>query len=178
MSDINPFQKPESDVTVSPSLAVSYRCSYFDLNWFSLRTLFTSVKMQIYLLIICIAFAYVLTLSGNIRWIFISTGAVLLYLVMWITQIVFTMILLATKKNKSMLSDQLIELHQDGLIEKNEFQELKVFWRGVIRVVDAYQFVAIYFTDLQAVVIPNRAFRSQEHRDQFINYIRGKINDV
>lgn len=75
-----------------------------------------------------------------------------------------------------MFSSQEIELKGDGIIERNEFQELKVFWGGVVKIKDSYRAVAIYFTEMQAIIIPNRAFSSKEHKARFVDFIRERTN--
>ncbi len=171
----DPYRSPQSDVTVDPELAVKYKNNRLDLNWFSLRTAFASLRVQAFMLIICIAFFLIIRYSGDYQWLVKFVMASILYLFMWLVQALMTIVMTASKKNDSMLSEQLIEVNEDGITETNEFHRLTIFWKGVVRVVEANRFVAIYFTDLQAILIPDRAFSSNEHRSRFVSFVRGKI---
>lgn len=148
------------------------------MYWFSIRTNFASLKIQGFSILLCVYIAYQFSYEPQYNLTFAIIYAMIIYIVFWLFQIVFAAFLLATKKNRAMFSAQEIELIEDGIIERNEFQELKVFWGGVVHIKDSYRAVAIYFTEMQAILIPNRAFSSKEHKARFVDFIRERTNGI
>jgi hypothetical protein len=94
--------------------------------------------------------------------------ALAIYLLIWLLQLLFLAILLLTRKSDSVLTEHVLEVHEEGIYDTTKFHESRVFWPGIQRVVSRPGLIAIYVAQHSAMLIPNRAFASREMRNQFL----------
>ena len=101
--------------------------------------------------------------------------AMVFYILMWFAQLLFTAVLLLTRKSDSVLTDHVLEIHDDGLYDTTEFHQSRVFWKGIQRVASRPGLIAIYVAQYSAMLIPNRAFATTDARDQFLATVKERI---
>jgi hypothetical protein len=94
---------------------------------------------------------------------------------MWIVQTVFVALYILKFGQDGFLTRHVIEIREDALFEATKFNESRHFWPGIQKVVRRPGFVAIYIAQHQAHIIPNRAFRSKEERNRFVDLLREKV---
>jgi hypothetical protein len=77
--------------------------------------------------------------------------------------------LLATEEGRStLLGERRVRIDDAGLRWESESSTVQVAWKGVIRVVRSADHVYLYFTPIQAIVLPRRVFRSDDLFDDFV----------
>ena len=102
-------------------------------------------------------------------------SALFVYFVLWTAQLLFNAIYLFSVRSKTVLTDHVIELQDESLLEQTRFNRSNFFWPGIAKVVSRPGFVAIYVTPQMAHVIPNRFFASKEQRSAFLATAREKV---
>jgi hypothetical protein len=155
-------------------MRIEYRNKFADILLFNAVHQFLSLPLQgLYLglgayIFYSESFGSSLTLA--------SITALLWYLVLWIFQLLFNVAYLFSRKNGSVLTDHLVEVRDDALLEQTKFNKSLFYWTGVVRAVSRPGFVGIYVTPHIAHIIPNRAFKSGQQRAQFIAVLRERIS--
>jgi hypothetical protein len=98
------------------------------------------------------------------------------FLGLWLFQLVFNAIYLFSKKNVSVFGKRKIELLEDGLLEESNFNKSLFYWHGVQKAVSRPGFVAIYTSNFQAHIIPNKYFESKTAGENFLALVKEKIS--
>jgi hypothetical protein len=65
------------------------------------------------------------------------------------------------------LSTKIFTIGEKGIHEKSATQETQYFWNAFINKAMANDCYYLYTNSMQAIIIPNRAFRSPEEKQQF-----------
>ena len=68
---------------------------------------------------------------------------------------------LLPKKHQGVLGQHELEMRDEGLIERTEFNESLHRWTGFHRVVSSGGYLYIYVTDRNVHVVPKRSFPSE-----------------
>jgi hypothetical protein len=97
------------------------------------------------------------------------------YLLAWLVQVLLTAFILATKRGPTDKAEHSIEIRSDALLEETMFNRSLHFWSSSMRVVRRGGLCAIYVTPQTAHVVPNRAFSSLRHRDEFLSLLQEKL---
>jgi hypothetical protein len=154
-------------------MRIEYRIGYVDRLRFNLWHQFLSpVVNGFFLLVVALIF-----------WSEIQTrppvvGAVIafvFYVLMWVVQSLFTAVYLFTRR--AVQTRHVLEIKSDALYESTEFNESRLFWPGILRVVTRPGFVAIYVAQHTALIIPNRTFKGDERR-RFIDSLNENVRTV
>lgn len=104
--------------------------------------------------------------------------ASLIYLAMWALQAVFNIFVLLSKANKSILTDYVVELKDTGIIENTKYFNHQFFWPCIVKGKVSFGHIAIYVAQHQAIIIPNRAFDSKEHKTEFLNFLGQQLDNA
>lgn len=104
--------------------------------------------------------------------------AIILYTVMWVAQAIYVAALYLVRcRVDPVLTDHVMELQDDGVLDITEFGRWHIFWRGIQRIVDRPGFVAIYIGVGLAFLIPKRAFTSNEAARAFIETVKARLEN-
>lgn len=155
-------------------MRIHYSNRFSDILLFNAAHQFLSPLLQALFFALC-AFIYWSELAENSS-LCASITALLWYFGIWIFQFLFNAIYLFSRKNHSVLTDHVIELQPDGLLEETKFNRSLFYWPGIVKAVSRPGFVAVYVTPHLAHIVPNRAFTDTSERMEFLAHIQGKIN--
>ncbi len=124
-----------------------------------------------------------LTFSGFISWITIRHSAeehtTIIIVLSWfiMTATIFTAILLfsfffsaltmISRKNKTFLTDNTIELTDNGIIMENRYGRSECVWGIVQGLKRTKRFILVYIAQSQAIIVPKRAFLNDQEWNGF-----------
>jgi YcxB-like protein len=97
---------------------------------------------------------------------------VLFYLAMTAMQFVFNAAFLVSRQNQNVLTEHRVELRRDGLYEETKYSQCMFLWPGILRIVTAAGFIAVYVTAHSAVLIPDKCFDSPDQRARFLDAMK------
>ena len=80
--------------------------------------------------------------------------------------------------NKGSLGRHLMEFSADGIFVANEYQELKVRWNSINKIVSDDRNIYVYNSAVTAFVIPKRFFKSDEEVARFMNHITAMRDSI
>lgn len=81
--------------------------------------------------------------------------------------------LVAEGKNTNIFGNHSLTLTEEGIIETSSSGEAKTNWSAVEKVYDTEKYLYIYISSINAYIIPVRAFKSLDEKNEFLR----KIND-
>lgn len=100
------------------------------------------------------------------------------YVGIWVFQLLFNVIYLYSRKNKSVLTTHIVELQDDAIYEETPYNRSYFYWHGIVKVVNITGFIAVYVTPHMAIIIPNRAFDNKNQKEQFSNQIKNHLKNA
>ena len=154
-------------------MRLEYRLNFGDYLLFQAAHQFWSIPLQVvYLLCAWAMYLAGVEESGRLASLI---AAVIMYLFLWAFQLAFNVVYLYSSKNKSVLTEHVVELQDDAFYEETPFNRSFHYWPGIVKVVRGPGFVAVYVSAQHAHIIPNRAFASDEHRDTFFRRVRERV---
>ena len=152
---------------------MEYRPTYLDRVTFTLIHQFLSpITNGFFVLFAALVFA---TVRGRHDILVRFITALMLYLCMWIAQAIYVVVHFLTCRHDPALSDHVLTLHDDGVLDVTEFGEWRIFWKGVQRIAVRPGFVAVYIGPAMAFLIPGRAFSSREAKTAFIAELNARL---
>jgi YcxB-like protein len=154
-------------------MRIEYNLKFIDYLLFSITHQFLSVTTQALFLGASIFFAYLAI--GYASLVTCVVIGLLAYAAMWVFQLIFSVIYLFFGKNRSLLTKHQIEIQPDALYTETSFNRTYHYWRGIVRVVKRFGFIAVYINGQAAHIIPNRAFSSNEQREAFLSGLKTKL---
>jgi YcxB-like protein len=90
--------------------------------------------------------------------------AVLIFLAFLIIYLVFMALLILAnisfRKHRGVLGQHTLQITDEGLIERTEFNEALHKWAGMHKIISGRKYLYIYFTEFQAHTVPKRYFTS------------------
>ena len=81
----------------------------------------------------------------------------------------------ASGKNVGLLGSHTVELTEEGVVERTPVRELKVKWQAVERVASSEQHLFIWTSGFNALVVPRRAFESEDALKAFAAHAAMRI---
>jgi cell division protein FtsB len=170
----NPYAPPTAEVTDvhPPVLRIRYENRYVDFLWFNVVHQLFSPLVQIFCAAFPVLFGVTIWHLGDHA---APVWALLAYIATWVIQILFNAIYLYSRKNRTILTEHVLEIQDEALLEQNRLGKLYSYWSGIVKVVSRPGFVAIYVTPFTAHIIPNRAFSSRIERADFLATVQEKI---
>ena len=106
-----------------------------------------------------------------------SLLALTLYIGSWIFQIIFLVIYIVSGNNRTLLTEKVVELQDEGLFEETRFNRSFHYWPGILKAVRRPGFTAIYTSAMAAHVIPDRAFLNEYERENFWSAVKLRLKD-
>jgi hypothetical protein len=154
-------------------MRIEYRPTYLDFLLFNNVHQFLSPTLQ--LLYIGLSIFTAVTMPDDLPKAQLVAIGFIVFFSLWLLQFVLNAIYLYSKKNRSFLTEHLMEVRDDGLLDQTKFAQSLSYWSGEVRVVTRPGFVAVYVSAFAAFIVPNRTFVSNDQRDAFISSIRERI---
>ena len=79
----------------------------------------------------------------------------------------------ATKEgdNKAILGYQTMSLTPDNIFVKTQIGESKYTWASIDKIAQNDQFIFVYISSINAIVIPRKAFSTDSSLQEFVNYL-------
>lgn len=155
-------------------MRIEYTLTYRDLLLFNLTHQFFSPVVQIFLAGPAVILG--ISVGEDHSKAVVVVAAILAYLLIWLLQIVFLAIFVASSgKNQSLLTAHIIELQEDALYDATEYSRSYHYWHGINKVVLRPGFTAIYTSAHVAHIVPRRAFASNDQVWQFVATIRERL---
>jgi len=96
----------------------------------------------------------------------------------WVVQIGFVVLALALGRNRTLLTHHVVGVNVDALRTRSRYVESTYYWPAVVKLARRPGFVAIYMTRNGAQVIPNRAFRTEQRRREFLELVKAGIREA
>jgi hypothetical protein len=90
---------------------------------------------------------------------------------MLILTFILTILVAISKKNKTFLTDTVIELTENNIIEENSYGRSELVWGIVQKLKRTRRFILIYIAENKAIVVPKRAFANKQNWDAFYNFL-------
>lgn len=115
--------------------------------------------------------------SSLVILIYLICGAlwvVLLPIVWWKIKSVLVVKQIELKKI-NFQDDINVSLNEDGLTITTKDSKVKSIWNNVLKVTTKKRLIILDLKGLERVLIPSEAFKSEEDRTSFVNYINEKI---
>ena len=164
---------PRPPYLLKCSMRLEYRLRYLDRLIYNICHQFRSPVINGFFVFLAI-FIF-LNESKDRPFVVSAIVAVMFYCLMWFAQFLFLAVVLLTRRSDSILTDHVLELQDEGLYDTTEFHQLRVFWKGMRRIVTFPGLIAIYVAQHSAMLIPNRAFASVNARHQFLAAIKERL---
>ena len=158
-----------------PTLRIEYKLTYRDWLLFNLTHQFLSPVVQIFFAGPAVLFYFIITMDGDISSAAGVLAAIVAYLFMWLAQVVFLAIFGLSGKNRSLLTQHVVELQDDAFYDETAYGRSYNYWPGINKVVLRPGFTAVYTSAHVAHIIPRRAFASDEQVWQFVAAIRDRL---
>ena len=157
-------------------MRIEYENKFSDLVLFNAAHQFLSPVLH-GLILILIAYIFWNELHYYTHGNVVTAGltAFFWYLGLWAFQFLFNIIYLFSKKNKSFLTNHIIEVQNDAFYEETKYNQSFFYWSGIVSAVSRPGFVAVYISGQSAHIIPNRAFDSKAQRTMFLSAVKEKI---
>jgi hypothetical protein len=167
---------------------ISYRNKFLDILRFSIFHYSRSP-------IVLGAFGFLLLVLTQITWegvaessvdsIFIKILFFTFVEALWVFLIAFFALLIIilsniSKMNKTVLADTVLTLGSDGITSESQYGRSELKWNAIQKAVRTRSYIFIYLMQHGAIVIPRRAFSTNDEREQFWLICQAKsvpIND-
>lgn len=159
-------------------MRIEYENNFKDILLFNAIHQFLSPVLQVVFLLlpIFIVFAELNAEKSNLGAAVLS--GIFWYFGLWIFQFIFNSIYLYSRKNKSVLTNHIIEIQDEALYEETKYNRSYFFWNGIVKIVRRPGFIAVYVTPHMAHIIPNRAFTSSQQVSCFVDDVKSRIINV
>ncbi|WP_295910371.1 YcxB family protein [uncultured Xanthomonas sp.] len=156
-------------------MKIKYSNHFFDIALFQILHQFLSPIAQVLFVTLSAAIFYSRIHAGFGVALF---STLFIYLAFWVAQALFSIVHQFSTRSKTVLTEHVIELENEHLLEQTKFNKSLFYWPGIEKAVSRPGFVAIYVTPQMAHVIPNRFFSSKEERMRFLTMARDKIRSA
>lgn len=177
----NPYKPPEANLkrsglthnTSDNTMRVEFETTFKDILTFSASHQIRNIPMQVLYFMLCLIIffsEYTYENQSVMSAFMIAFGW---YIGLWLFQFAFNAFYLYSRKNKSVLTKHIVELHKDAFYEETPYNKSYFYWNGIVKVLRFSGFIAVYVTPHNAVIIPYRAFSDKEERALFIRCLDG-----
>ncbi len=79
--------------------------------------------------------------------------------------------MLSEGSNNALLGHQVVSLSPEGIFVKNQAAESKIIWSTVDKVAENDKHIYLYTSSINALVIPQECFRSEQEKQELLEYI-------
>ena len=158
-------------------MRVEFRLKFRDLLMYNLMHQLCSVTVHLFMALVSVVAVYSFAIEGEGMLVRTLAG-ILAYLAGWLLQGIFLAAFLLSSNTRTLLTEKVIELHEDALFEESRFNKSYHFWPGILKTVRRPGFIAIYTNGLAAHVIPNRAFPTDIDRNHFWSTLNFRLTGL
>jgi hypothetical protein len=152
---------------------LQYTLRFGDYLLFNAAHQLLSVPLQVtYLFFAWLIYVISVDESGRLGALIAAT---VVYLIMWIFQMVFNVVYLYSSKNRSLLTKHIVEVQEEAFYDETQFNKSFHYWPGIAKVIKRPGFAAVYINSLAAHIIPRRAFSNEEEMVKFVAVARERI---
>ena len=164
-------------------MRIEFNNTFADILRFNASHQFRNIPCQGFFLLIAIFifFAeYTYEVDGTSQSTFLEAFSIGLawYLGIWAIQLLFNIIYLYSKKNRSVITTHIVELQDEAFYEETPYNRSYFYWSGIAKIVKITGFIAVYVTPHMAVIIPNRAFDDGQQREQFLSQLMSHVENA
>ena len=164
-------------------MRIEFNNTFSDILRFNASHQFRNIPVQVLFLLVAFLISYA-QYSYEIDGVRQSTiaGAVVTgiiwYAGIWLIQLLFNVFYLYSRKNKSVLTTHTVELQDKAFYEETPYNRSYFYWEGIAKIVKITGFIAVYVTPHMAIIIPNRAFTDDQHKQQFYNKLQSNLENA
>lgn len=97
--------------------------------------------------------------------------AVIIYFVQLILVVPFIFLYCFFKKDHIVLTKQILEISESGMNYSNKYSREFYHWNKRIKVIEKLGNICIYISANMAIIIPNRVFKTQQQRNELLNFV-------
>lgn len=175
----------KSSIRLKGKMKVSFRNKYRDLIAFNFRHTFHS-------LLFLGSFVFIIVIGIKPNWQSVNHIAadeslsfrLVFFVILELVPVVFVYLITALvlllsnigKMNKTVLTDCTITLGDDVIITESAYSYSEVQWTAIQKLVRTRSHIFLYVIQHGALVIPKRAFDSDEACDRFWSACQAKVN--
>lgn len=87
----------------------------------------------------------------------------------------FALLAIYSGKHQGLVGEHILEIHDEGLFERTEFNQSVHRWSGFAKVLQTRKLLLIYVTDALVHVVPMRAFPSKQQARAFVEEIEKRV---
>ena len=173
VEDFNVVLQTAAPIDPANVVQVEFELKYLDLLLFNAAHQLLSPLVQAFVLLLGV-FIFVQERKGHGVGSAAAT-ALFWYGLIWGAQLAFTAIYLISRKNKTLLTRHIVAVQEEAFLQQTQYGKSTTYWPGVGKAVSRPGFVGVYTSQNAAHIIPNRAFRSDSQRREFLSYATERI---
>ena len=163
--------QPEAPPLISPRRAITYELTRWDLfaNW--MTVILRNRILQVFVIVALILNEALIlgpSLATRSLWSTLLHGVIFLFLFVWILVICQLILGLASSfllKQRGVVGRHTLEITEQGLVERTEFNETLHKWPSICRVRSLCGYLYIYVSDMNSHQVPKRCLPAQEIGD-------------
>jgi hypothetical protein len=156
------------------AMKIEFELKYKDILLCNIMHQFFSVPIQLFYCGLGVSTFYMLRGELSLEVSIIS--AIFAYLAMWVVQLLFLVFYLCFGTNRSLFTQHIVAIQDDAFYEETQFGKSYQVWGGLAKVISRPGYIAVYTNANAAHILPNRAFSSSEHRQEFLAALQGKLS--
>ena len=158
-------------------MKIEYENRFDDVFLFHMAHQFLSRTLQTMFALLTI-FIFWSERHGGADFVAAAIVACFWYISMWIAQFTFNAFYCFSKKDRSVLTQHIVEIQNEAFYEETKYNRSYFFWNGIEKIVHRPGFVAVYISPRLAHIIPRRAFSTREQMSEFISLCKSKMSDA
>jgi hypothetical protein len=166
-------------------MQVTYTNTFFDLIRFNLyhlpRTVSGQVAAAAFVLLHAWTFGpHIVEMNDHVGMKAAVFTTTLLFLlgVLLVVQFVFILLSYRPSKNKTFLTQHVVSVSDEGLVEETAYGATSSTWAGVPKVGQNRTYIFVYVQQNMAHVIPKVAFPSASDAVTFFEFVRSHVGSV
>jgi hypothetical protein len=186
----NPNEPPHSDVVeevpiaqrggLYPQISIEFDVRFVDLWRFAALHQMRSIAVHMFYGAAALFIGWSTAHSDSCiqRGNCVSVGmiaAVLAYVTMTGTQLLFNAMFLFARNNQSAFTRHQVALTHEGLTEETRYKRSLFLWPGIRKAISGMGIVVVYITAHAAIIVPKRHFASAQQRELFIRTINANL---
>lgn len=156
-------------------MRIEYENKFSDILLFNIIHQMLSPAMQTFSLFFPVAIIVLILSYTQSSFLLAIIIGLIVYIATWVIQLIFNIIYLYSKKDKAILTKHTIEIQDEALYEETKYNKSFFYWNGIVKIVRRPGFIAIYITKHIALIIPVRAFVSENQKNEFFEKVNKKL---
>ena len=173
VEDFKPEVQNTAPVDPSNAVQLEFELKYLDLLLFNAAHQLLSPLVQAFVLLLGV-FIFFQERAGH-DVVSAAVTAAFWCCLIWSAQLAFTAVYLISRRNKTLFTRHIIGVREDAFLQQTRYGTSTTYWPGVAKAVSRPGFVGVYTSQNAAHIIPNRAFRSDSQRKEFLSYVDERI---